>query len=707
MANDLTSLINALDKQTKSNVDLAASINKMIGSSKGGLSGGEKLAAGGAFVLLNEKLGKLLEINTEMLDKLTGQAKGFDKVAKNSDTSLKNDNKQLDLFKKDSKEDEKRDKEQTSFLKKIASTKFGAGLTRGLETGMRAPGKMMGAVGAGIGKVAGFATAAAPYALGGAALGTLGYAAATAGDPRNIKKQVQATGKARDQGSFLISGGDPEEYRKREGEMKKKELELAEKQYQQDLKEYQETGKLGKMGAVSSYEAIKAQQDKVKQLKEESKEIEKSQEEMKTGAWANFRKGVVEGIDKLKKGAEEAYEGAKDAVVKGAEMFAAPMGAAGAVKEDGGKQGGGAAPAAPAGAVKEDGGEQKPKNRYERIKANQQRERERMAEKQKNQGGGAAPAAAPAAAPGPKPGDKGPMQQAGPSDEEMYERAGYLASMMGKKDFDGFDTSGGVITKIDGIPVPPEYYTDDEKRRLAAAQDVKAQMPSYEGGTLGEDGSLFTDFGKGTVATLHGEEAVIPKQSMIGKLLTSMGLGTSQMKMEAAAGDIMKMDPQQFESMSHEDKVKYAENMAGVAENLGNQMIDSVGQFMNVAEEFDRKMAAGKGQYSLQAALEQGMTEEQYKAQKAESEQRLSSGFYDEARAQMESSKESIVSDMETYRAELEKAKADENYKMKNIQPIVSSNPQTNISNQNLSVKSKSYRDITGAAKSDLDAAYR
>jgi hypothetical protein len=62
------------------------------------------------------------------------------------------------------------------------------------------------------------------------------------------------------------------------------------------------------------------------------------------------------------------------------------------------------------------------------------------------------------------------------------------------------------------------------------------QFLPFSTGTLGETGKLFGDFGEGTPAMLHGEEAVIPKNSVEGKLLSAFHNGTLDSFMNGTLG---------------------------------------------------------------------------------------------------------------------------------------------------------------------------
>ena len=100
--------------------------------------------------------------------------------------------------------------------------------------------------------------------------------------------------------------------------------------------------------------------------------------------------------------------------------------------------------------------------------------------------------------------------------------------------------AAGVVTGQDNPVIERllDEGTRDNVSALSRIIDYLKDGIGFSTGTLGETGELFRDFGTGTPAMLHGDEAVIPKNSAEGKLLSAFHNGSLDSFMDGTLGSL-------------------------------------------------------------------------------------------------------------------------------------------------------------------------
>jgi hypothetical protein len=135
-----------------------------------------------------------------------------------------------------------------------------------------------------------------------------------------------------------------------------------------------------------------------------------------------------------------------------------------------------------------------------------------------------------------------------------------------------------------------------EKQAEAVAQKVvkaegdKTKLQLFKG-TPGVFGSIFQNFGKGTDATLHGDEAVIPKDSPLGGMLSMMegDLGSIKKNMFTSDGKMNVSGMMEMGQQMGKKYDSYAKENEGAIKNQGRGLVKSM---TNLTDEDLDKMEA-------------------------------------------------------------------------------------------------------------------
>ena len=138
-----------------------------------------------------------------------------------------------------------------------------------------------------------------------------------------------------------------------------------------------------------------------------------------------------------------------------------------------------------------------------------------------------------------------------------------------------------------------EDYSGRRQEQILAMLDKLEDAPRFYDGTLGVTGKLFPDFGKGTLAILDGQEAVVPKDSPEGQLLQaterpkkistqampkSMGNTLGQIMGQFQDSGIMQMAQQRGAEMKAKEEAMRA---AGASDmDIAKAMMPEVGGLM-------------------------------------------------------------------------------------------------------------------------------
>lgn len=165
-----------------------------------------------------------------------------------------------------------------------------------------------------------------------------------------------------------------------------------------------------------------------------------------------------------------------------------------------------------------------------------------------------------------------------PEDKEKYSKELNFEKIIldaGKAVADWLNTLPEKFSKLIDVLTPDWMKTDqgtrDEQNQANEYDESGGIVPvdSYYKGTQGVTGKLFKNFGSGTPAMLHGEEAVIPKNSGLGQFLG---------KMMTAAGPMAKFGYQKGTELEAKEAAMRA---AGASDmDIAQSMMGDMGSIM-------------------------------------------------------------------------------------------------------------------------------
>ena len=156
-----------------------------------------------------------------------------------------------------------------------------------------------------------------------------------------------------------------------------------------------------------------------------------------------------------------------------------------------------------------------------------------------------------------------------------------------------FDESGNLKVSVMKIAENArggsESTLETEKEAEGLISKILGGLNPFNEGTLGSTGSLFKDFGSGSAALLHGLEAVVPKDSPQGQLLSAFPNGLGDVS-NNLANIGAKFDPAMMSQTQKElmNQVNAPPSVSRTGETSENSL-DNLNQTMLQLVEINRK----------------------------------------------------------------------------------------------------------------------